>query len=120
MLTGTSQIFRVYLSSAVPLVTNTSYSSIPEISAGNGYTALGPSIGTITGSQASGTFAFSATTNPTWTASGGSIGAFQYAILYNASVSGTPLVGWWDYGAAITLTNGNTFTVTLPSPILTI
>jgi hypothetical protein len=23
------------------------------------------------------------------------------------------LIGWWDYGTSITLTNGNTFTVSL-------
>ena len=120
MLTGTSQVFRVYLTNVAPNVTDISYSGTNEIANGNGYTTLGPSIGTITGGQTSGTFSFSGGTNPSWTASGGSIGPFRYAILYNAGVSGTPVIGWWDYGTALTLTNGNTFTVTLPSPILTI
>jgi hypothetical protein len=55
-------------------------------------------------------------------ASGGSIGPYQYAVLYNFTSATKPLIGWWDYGTAITLTNGNTFTVTtdLSNGILTI
>jgi hypothetical protein len=41
-------------------------------------------------------------------------------VLYNVTSATKPLIGWWDYGVPITLTNGNTFTVTLPTPILTI
>lgn len=120
MKTGTAQVYKVYLSNVVPSASNTTYNTPAEIAGGNGYTTSGPSIGTITGAQTSGVFSFAGAVNPSWTASGGSIGPFQYAVLYNASTSGTPLIGWWDYGAAVTLTNGNTFTVTLPSPILTI
>lgn len=120
MKTGTAQIYRVYLTNNAPAVTDTSYSGGNDLSTANGYTALGASIGTITGGQTSGTFSFAGGTNPSWTASGGSIGPFRYAILYNASASGVPAIGWWDYGVALTITNGNIFTVTLPSPILTI
>lgn len=111
MKTGTAQTYRVYLTNVAPVVTNTGYNTPAEIAAGNGYTALGPSIGVITGSQTAGTFKFIGATDPAWTAAGGSIGPFRYAVLYNASAAGTPLIGWWDYGTAITLTNGNTFTV---------
>lgn len=120
MQTGTAHVFKVYLSNTLPVATNTVYGTPADLSTANGYTAGGASIGTITGSQTSGTFSFSGGTNPSWTASGGSIGPFQYALLYNSTASGQHLAGWWDYGTAITLTNGNTFTVTLPSPILTI
>jgi hypothetical protein len=43
-------------------------------------------------------------------------------VLYNSTSATQPLIGWWDYGTAITLTNGNTFTVTtdLTNGILTI
>jgi hypothetical protein len=34
-------------------------------------------------------------------------------VLYNFTPATKPLIGWWDYGTAITLTNGNTFTVDL-------
>jgi len=115
MKTGTSQIYKIYL-------TNTVYNTPADLSTANGYTAGGVSIGTISGAQTSGVFKFTAGTQPSWTASGGSIGPFEYAVLYNSTSATQPLIGWWDYGAAITLTNGNTFTVTtdLTNGILTI
>ena len=80
------------------------------------------SIGTITGAQTAGMFKFTAGTEPSWTAAGGSIGPFEYAVLYNSTSATQPLIGWWDYGLPITLTNGNTFTVStdLINGILTI
>ena len=120
MKTGTAQVYKVYLSNTAPVITNAVYGTPADLATANGYTAGGASIGTITGSQTGGTFSFAGGTNPTWTASGGSIGPFQYAILYNSTSATQPLIGWWDYGAANTLTVGNTFVITLPSPILTI
>lgn len=118
MKTSTTDVYKVYLTNAAPVASNTVYNTPADLTTANGYTATGTTIGTITGSQTSGTFSFSGGTNPSWTASGGSIGPFEYAVLYNST--STKLIGWWDYGAAVTLTTGNTFTVTLPSPILTI
>lgn len=120
MKTGTSDVYKVYLTNTAPVATNTVYNTPADLSAANGYTAGGGSIGTVAGSQTSGTFSFAGSANPSWTASGGSIGPFQYAVLYNSSNASKPLIGWWDYGTALTLTNGNTFTVSLGSPILTI
>ncbi len=120
MHTGTAQVYKVYLTNTAPVATNTVYNTPADLATANGYTAGGASIGTITGAQASGTFSFAGGTNPSWTASGGSIGPFQYAVLYNSTSATTPLIAWWDYGTAITLTNGNTFTVSLPNPIATI
>jgi hypothetical protein len=115
MQTGTTHVYKVYLVSNLnqPSAGNTAYGTPADLATANGYTAGGVSIGTVTGAQASGTFKFVGGTDPGWTASGGSIGAFQYAVLYNSTASGQPLIGWWDYGTAITLTNGNTFTVDL-------
>jgi hypothetical protein len=120
MKTGTAQTYEVYLTNTAPVATNTVYNTPADLSTGNGYTAGGTTIGTVTGSQTSGTFSFGGSVNPSWTASSGSIGPFQYAVLYNVTSATKPLIGWWDYGVPITLTNGNTFTVTLPTPILTI
>lgn len=120
MDTGTGSVYKVYLTNTAPVATNTVYNTPADLSTGNGYTAGGASIGTITGSQSSGTFSFSGGTNPSWTASGGSIGPFEFAVLYDSTTATKALIGWWDYGTALTLTNGNTFTVSLPNPILTI
>jgi hypothetical protein len=120
MKTGTAQTYGVYLTNTTPVAANTVYNTPADLATANGYTAGGVSIGTITGVDTSGTFSFSGGTNPSWTAAGGSIGPFEFAVLYNETSATKPLIGFWDYGTAITLTNGNTFTVSLPSPILTL
>ena len=108
---GTTDVFKIYLTNTAPVAANTVYNTPIEISAVNGYTA-GGAVTATTGSQSSATFTFFGT-DVSWTAGGGSIGPFQYAVLYNATAVSKPLIGWWDYGAAITLTKGNTFTVDL-------
>ncbi len=122
MKTGTAHVYKVYLTNIAPVATNTVYNTPAELAAANGYVAGGVSIGSTTGAQASGVFKFTAGSQPSWTASGGSIGPFEYAVLYNSTSPTKPLIGWWDYGAPITLTNGNTFTVStdLTNGILTI
>ena len=42
---------------------------------------------------------------------GGSIAAFQYVVLYNDTATNKELIGWYDYGTALTVTAGNSFTV---------
>lgn len=111
MKSGTSHVYRIYLTNTAPAVTNTVYNTPADLATANGYTAGGVSVGTVTGTQTSGTFKFSGASDPAWTASGGSIGPFQYAVLYNFTSPTKPLIGWWDYTAPVTLTNGNTFTV---------
>ena len=114
MKTGTTDIYKVYLTNTAPVAANTVYNAPADLSTGNGYAAGGVATGTIAGSQSSGIFRFvAAIPDPVWTAAGGSIGPFQYAVLYNSSNASKPLIGWWDYGAPLVLTNGNTFTVDL-------
>lgn len=54
------------------------------------------------------------------TASGGSVGPFRYIYLYNDSATGDPLIGYWDYGSALTLADGETLTLTVDTVFLTI
>jgi len=58
----------------------------------------------------------------TWTASGGSFGPFRYVPMFNDTpVSpADPLISWWDYGSAITVNDGESFTVDFGASVLTI
>lgn len=104
-------VFKVYLSNAAPVATNTIKANIAEISAGFGYTAGGIDVQN-TVSETTGTATVGAT-DVVWTAAGGSIGPFQSVILYNDTQTSPadPLVAWWDYGTPLTLADGETFTV---------
>jgi hypothetical protein len=90
-----------------------STSNAVEIAAGNGYTKGGTAVGSQAYSQTSGTGKMTGNA-VTFTASGGTIGPFQYAVLYDVT-SGTTatrsVVGWWNYGSAITLNANESFTV---------
>lgn len=112
---------KVMLTNSAPSASNTVKANLTEISAGNGYTAGGSAV-TITGSsQTSGTYSLVGT-DLVFTASGGTIGPFRYAVLYNDTPTSPadPLIGWWDYGSSLTLASGETFTVDFGSSILTL
>jgi hypothetical protein len=104
----------VGLTNTAPVAATTAVlADITDLSTSGGYTAGGASV-TPSGGSASGTFTLTGT-NVVWTASGGGIGPFQYIFLYNTSTSPNtkPVMGWWDYGSALTLngSNGDTLTV---------
>lgn len=113
-----TDVLKVYLTNTVPVATNTVFGTPAEIAAGNGYTAGGTDIQN-TYSQTSGTGAL-AGTDVVWTASGGTIGPFRYVVLYNDTATGNNLIGWWDYGSAVTLNDTETFTVDFGASILTL
>jgi len=103
---------RVLLTNSAPVATNAVKADLTEISTGNGYSAGGPSVTVTTASQTSGTFTLAAN-QVVVTASGGSIGPFRYAVLYNDTPTSPadPLIAWWDYGSAVTINSGETFTI---------
>ncbi len=107
-----SDTLKIMLSNTAPVATNTVKSNISEISAVNGYTAGGATATFVSGNDPSGTYKL-VLSPVSWTASGGNIGPFEFAVLYNSTAISGNLIGWWDYGTAVTLTNGNTFTVSL-------
>lgn len=107
-----AHVFKILLSNAAPNVaTHTVRADAGEIGAGSGY-ATGGTATSITTSRAGGTAKVTAS-DVTFSASGGSIGPFRYAILYNDSPTSPadPLISYWDYGTSLTLTDGNQFTV---------
>lgn len=107
---------KVILSNAAPNVaTHNVRGDVTELSTGGGYTSGGVTVGAITGAESGGTFTLTEASDPVFTASGGTIGPFRYAILYNDTPTSPadPLIAYWDYGSSITLQDGETFTVNL-------
>lgn len=105
-----SDTLKVALTNSAPVATYGTLSQITQISGTNGYTTGGTAATISSSAQSSGTYKL-VLADVVFTASGGSIGPFQYAVLYDDTATNDELIGWWDYGAALTLTNGNTFTV---------
>lgn len=101
---------KVMLTDTAPAATNTVKADITEISAGNGYTAGGTAVGSNAYSQTAGVAKLTGN-DVVFTASGGSIGPFRYAVLYDDTATNDELIGWWDYGSSVTLTAGGTLTV---------
>ncbi len=99
---------KVMLTLIAPVATNTVKANLTEIAAGNGYTAGGTATTITSSAQTSGTYKL-VITDVTFTASGGSIADFRYVVLYNDTALNDELIGWYDYGATLTITNGNSF-----------
>jgi flagellar capping protein FliD len=106
-----SDTLKVMLTNTAPVATNAVKVDITELAAGNGYTAGGNTAAVSASSQTSGTYKLVLADPTTWTAVGGTIGPFRYAVLYNDTASNDELIAWWDYGASLTLNAGETFTV---------
>jgi len=105
-----SDTLKVMLSNTAPAATNAIKTDITEIAAGNGYTAGGAQATLVSSAQSSGTYTLKLN-NVTFTASAGSIGPFRYCVLYNATPANGNLIGWYDYGTALTVTSSNSFQV---------
>ena len=105
-----SHTFKVMLTLTPPVATNTIKSNLTEIAAGNGYTAGGIAV-TVTKSNTSGVEKITFSNDPQWTATGGAMAAFRYVAIYNDTQTNDPLVGFYDYGSAVALNVGESFTV---------
>jgi len=107
-----SDTLKIMLTNSAPSSSNAVLADITEITAQNGYSAGGTTAAFVSGAQSSGTYKL-VLGAVTFTASGGSIGPFRYAVLYNSTPTSPlkPLIGWWDNTSNVTLADGNSFTV---------
>lgn len=107
--------FVIALSNSAPVATNSVLADITQIS----YTNLSSrNVVTTSSSQSGGTYTL-VLADLVMTASG-AVGPFRYVVLYDDTVAGDPLVGWWDYGSSITMANAETFTVDFTGAAITL
>lgn len=107
-----SDTLKVMLTNSSPAATDSIKSALTEISAGNGYSAGGTQATISASAQTSGTYKLTLA-DVVFTASGGTIGPFRYATLYNDTPTSPadPLILWYDYGSSLTLADGEAITV---------
>lgn len=103
--------------SAPTAATHDELADITQIANGNGYTTGGETAANNTYTETAGGSGIWKFTHDdvVWTASGGSIAQFRYAVLYSDTSTGDKLVGYLDYGSAVDITVGNTFTLDVGS-----
>jgi hypothetical protein len=102
-------------SGSAPTNTMSGWSQISGSEIGNyanlsgGTTAL--NVSTSASSQTGGVYTL-VLEDMTLTASG-TVGPFRYVVLYNktASAGDNNLIGWWDYGASVTMADTETFDI---------
>lgn len=104
-----SDSLKVVLTNSAPIASNTVIGNITQISNGNGYTTGGTAASISSSAQSSGTYKL-VLADVVFTASG-AMGPFRYVVLYDDTAASDQLIGWWDYGSAVTLASGDTFTV---------
>lgn len=115
--------YKIGLTNADPTSAAADFNNLTEITAQNGYVAGGATVTTLTVVEAAGTVTIDGD-NIVFTAAGGSFGPFRYPVLYNATPSNGalvyPIVGYYDYGSAITLNDTETFTVNITTNLFTL
>ena len=111
-----SDTLTIALTNTAPVATNTVLTNITEIA----YTNVSSRVLTsVTSAQTSGTYTLDAA-DLVLTASG-TVPTFRYVVLYNDTATNDELIGYYDYGSAVDLLNGETFTITFDaSGILTL
>lgn len=111
-----SNTFKLALTNTAPTAsTNTVLADITQISTGGGYTSGAGGGYTLTGVTwaETGGVGKLTITDLVITATGASVGPFRYLVIYNdtATSPADALIGFYDYGSALTLADTETLTV---------
>jgi hypothetical protein len=90
-----------------PVAGNTVLANLTQIS----YTNLSArAVTTSTSAQTAGTYKL-VLADLTLSASGGAVATFRYVVLYNDTAANDELIGWYDYGADVTLASGESLLI---------
>ena len=120
-LDATGHQLEIYLSNATPSASlDAVKADLAEIATGNGYT--GPVDVQNAISRSTNVTSITSVASIVFTASGGAIAQFRYVVLMNTTPTSPldPLILWWDYGSALDVQDGETFTVTFGASLFTI
>lgn len=102
---GSDQL-KIALTNVAPSQSNTVLADITQIA----YTNLSArDLTTSSSSQTSGTYKL-VLNDLTLTASG-AVATFRYIVIYNDTATNDELIGYADYGSAVTMANGDTFII---------
>lgn len=90
-----------------PVASNTQLSNLTQIS----YTNAGVRTLTVSSSsQTSGTYKL-VIADKSITASGGAIATFRYVVIFNQTATNDELIGWYDHGGDVNITDGNSYDI---------
>lgn len=114
-----SNTLKAMFTNVAPIATNAIKTDITGIAAGGGYTAGGETITVSSSAQTGGTYSL-VTADKVFTATG-AVATFRYVVLYNDTPTSPldPLIGWYDYGSAVTMANAETFTIDFGATTIT-
>jgi hypothetical protein len=101
-----SDQFMIALTDTTPVNTHSTLSQISAISTAN---IDSVSITTTSSSTTSGTHDL-VFTDKTLTATG-TVPQFRYVVVYDDTLAGDPVCGWWDYGSEVNMATGETFRI---------
>jgi hypothetical protein len=105
-----SNTLKVALTNTAPSkASNTVYTDLTEIAAGNGYATGGVTATITSSSQTAGVYTLILSAI-TWTAAGGDIAANRYAVLYNDTAAAKNLIACADFGVSAVIASGNSET----------
>ena len=110
-----SDQFAIALTNTAPVATNSVIADITQIS----YTNLSSRALTTTSASQTGGTQTLVLADLVLTASG-SVGPFRYVVVFDDTLAGDPLVGWWDHGSSVTMANGETYTIDFTGAAITI
>jgi hypothetical protein len=110
-----SDQFALALTDVAPVATNTVIADITEISYANLSSRL---VTTVSSSQAAGVFTL-VLSDLTLTASG-AVPQFRYVVLFDDTLAGDPLVGWWDTAVETNMVASDTFLTDFQGATITI
>jgi len=105
----TDQLVVALTNSAPTVATDATISDISEVAYTN---CSSRNITTSASAETAGTYKLTLT-DLTLTASGGTVGAFRYVVIYNDTPSSPadPLIAYYDYGSSITLADTETLLI---------